>query len=195
MDTPTAVVVAIGLAMDAFAVSIAYGLSFRRRRHGDAFKIATAFGLFQAGMPLLGWLAGLTFRHWIEAFDHWIALGLLSFIGGKMIRDGWRLDGDEEPAALSHAPWTLLLLAVATSIDALAVGLALSVLHVPIAVPVLIIGVVTFVLSYAGIVLGHELTAWLRGHGRRIVHILGGLILIGIGLRIVYSHVFGIGAV
>jgi putative Mn2+ efflux pump MntP len=188
LDTPTVLIIAVGLAMDAFAVSVTYGLSFRRRRHGDAFKIAAAFGLFQAGMPVLGWLAGLTLRAWFEAFDHWIALGLLCFIGGKMIRDGWRGDPDEDPEPLSHSPGTLLLLALATSIDALAVGLALSVLHVSIGEPVLVIGVVTFVLSYAGIVLGHELTAWLRRHGRRAIQTAGGLILIGIGLRIVYSH-------
>jgi len=191
VDTLTVLIVAVGLAMDAFAVSIAYGLSFGRRRHADAFKIATAFGVFQAGMPVLGWLAGLAFRHWIEGFDHWIALGLLSFIGGKMIRDGWRMDASDEPEALSHGPRTLLVLAVATSIDALAVGLALSVLHVSIGMPVLVIGVVTFVISYAGIVLGHELTAWLKVHGRRAVQIVGGLILIGIGLRIAYTHLTG----
>ncbi len=191
MDTPTVLIIAVGLAMDAFAVSITYGLSFRRRRHADAFKIAAAFGLFQGGMPVLGWLAGLTFRRWIESFDHWIALGLLAFIGGKMIRDGWRMDAADEPEALSHEPGTLLLLAIATSIDALAVGLALSVLHVAITTPVLVIGGVTFVLSYTGIVLGHELTAWLKLHGRRAVQIVGGLILIGIGLRIVATHLAG----
>ncbi len=195
MDTPTVLFIAVGLAMDAFAVSVTYGLSFRRRRHGDALKIATAFGLFQAGMPVVGWFAGLTFRHWFEAFDHWVALGLLSIIGGKMIRDGWRTSPSEEPEAVSHGLGTLLLLALATSIDALAVGLALSVLHVAIGEPALIIGVVTFLLSYAGIVLGHELTAWLRLHGRRVIQMAGGLILISIGVHIAYSHLASGGAI
>jgi putative Mn2+ efflux pump MntP len=188
VDTPTVLLVAVGLAMDAFAVSVTYGLSFSKRHHGRALKVAVAFGSFQAGMPVLGWLVGLGFRGWIEAVDHWIALILLGFIGGKMIRDAWKMSPTDDQPALSHGTWTLLVLAVATSIDALAVGLALSVLHVSITMPVIVIGIVTFVLSWGGIVLGYEFTAMLRTRGRRAIQLVGGLILIGIGVRIVYDH-------
>lgn len=194
VSTSSVLLVAIGLAMDAFAVSIAYGLSFRRREHTSALKIALAFGGFQAGMPVVGWAVGLGLRQWIEAVDHWVALGLLALIGGKMIRDGVKPASDEGVRPLSLAPLTLLALAVATSIDALAVGLALSVLGIAILMPVVIIGVVTFGISYGGIVLGYEFTSWLRDRGRRAVQVVGGLILIGIGLQIVYTHVMESGA-
>jgi putative Mn2+ efflux pump MntP len=188
VDTATVLLVAGGLSMDAFAVSVAYGLSFERREHHHALKISFAFGAFQAGMPLVGWLAGLAFRRWIEAFDHWIALVLLGLIGGKMVVDALRSEPARQRQVLSHALVTLIGLAVATSIDALAVGLALSVLHVAIAVPAAVIGATTFVLSYLGIVLGYEFTSWLRDRGARAVQLIGGLILISIGVRIAWSH-------
>lgn len=188
MDPYAVLLIAVGLAMDAFAVSLAYGLSFRRREHRSALKIAGAFGVFQAAMPVLGWFAGLAFRRWIEAVDHWVAFGLLAVIGGKMILDAVRTGPEAEPTTSTFTWRALLVLAIATSIDALAVGLALSLLAVAILLPVLVIGVVTFVLSYLGIVLGYELTSWLRDRGRRVVQVVGGLILIGIGLKILFEH-------
>ena len=179
--------------MDAFAVSISYGLSFHRREHRRALEISLAFGIFQAGMPMLGWVAGLGLRRWIEGFDHWIALGVLGFIGGKMVWDAWRHAEDGATRAGPLNRWTLLGLAVATSIDALAVGLALSLLRVSLWLPAASIGVVTLVISYAGIVLGYELTGPLRKRGRRVVQAIGGLILVGIGIRILLSHLAGQG--
>jgi putative Mn2+ efflux pump MntP len=199
MDLGSVLLIAVGLSMDAFAVAVTYGLSFKRREHRAALEIALAFGAFQALMPLLGWLAGLGLRTWIESFDHWIALAVLAFIGGKMVFDA--IAGGEEPslAARGDAPggsgvlnrWTLLGLAVATSIDALAVGLALSLLGVSLVLPVVTIGCVTFAISYGGIVLGYEFTAWLRERGRRIIQAVGGLILVAIGVRILVEHLIG----
>jgi putative Mn2+ efflux pump MntP len=191
VDTPTVLLVAVGLAMDAFAVSVTYGLSFSHRRHKKALAISVAFGSFQAGMPVVGWLAGLGLRSWLEAVSHWVALVLLVGIGSKMIRDAWRQEPTESAPAVSDSGLALLGLAVATSIDALAVGVALSVLGVSILLPVLVIGAVTFLLSYTGVVLGYELTAALRSRGRRAVQVAGGLILIAIGIRIVVQASLG----
>lgn len=178
---------AIGLAMDAFAVSVSCGFAFPRREHVGAFRIAASFGLFQAVMPVLGWAAGLSVREQIEAWDHWIAFALLSTIGVKMIRDAFASYRKEVQRLVPDA-MTLLALSVATSIDALAVGLSLSFLKVDIATPALIIGVVTFVMSFGGIVLGFELENQLRGSWKRNIQVTGGLILLGIGVRILVEH-------
>lgn len=193
MQVLTIFVIAVGLAIDAFAVSVAYGLSFTSRQHRSALAVSGTFGLFQAGMPVLGWLGGRALRDWISSFDHWVALLVLGYIGCKMI---WEAVRAPEPAAVSRDLRTLLALGVATSIDALAVGLLLAVLHVPLLVPILIIGVVTFVISYAGVVAGHELRRAFSTWGRRGVQLVGGLILIGIGVKIVLEHLArgGVGA-
>lgn len=178
---------AVGLAMDAFAVSISCGLAFDRREHWAAARIAFAFGAFQAIMPALGWFAGIGMRALIEDFDHWIAFGLLTVIGGKMIVEAWR--GGEDGSGLSvPGPARLLVLAIATSLDALAVGLTLAVIEVPIATPAVVIGVVTFLISYLGIVLGHELENLMGPRMKRGIQVAGGIVLIAIGIRIVLEH-------
>jgi putative Mn2+ efflux pump MntP len=175
------ILIAIGLSMDAFAVSIAKGISVQRNRRGAAILLASLFGGFQALMPVVGWLAGLGLRDMIMEVDHWIAFGLLGFIGAKMIYDSTKSEGvPEEDVTLSLA----LVLAVATSIDALMVGLGFAFLEIPILIPILIIGVVTFVLSYLGFMFGSRIGAIF---GRR-VKILGGIILILIGIRILAEH-------
>jgi len=181
---------AIGLAMDAFAVAVSCGFAFQRREHLGALRIALSFGLFQAAMPVLGWAAGLSVRHRIEAWDHWLAFALLTVIGVKMIREAvvsWR----QETAMELPDAVTLLGLSVATSIDALAVGLSLSFLQVEIATPALVIGIVTFAMSFAGIVMGFELEHRLRGRWRRNIQVAGGVILVAIGIRIVLEHTLG----
>ena len=181
---------AIGLAMDAFAVAVSCGVAFQRREHLGALRIALSFGLFQAAMPVLGWAAGFAVRHQIESWDHWIAFALLVVIGAKMIREAivsWR----QEVALELPDAVTLLGLSVATSIDALAVGLSLSFLQVEIATPALVIGLVTFAMSFAGIVLGFELEHRLRGRWRRNIQVAGGVILIAIGARILVEHTIG----
>jgi putative Mn2+ efflux pump MntP len=181
MDFVTVVLIAVGLAMDAFAVSIAKGISVERNRRRSAILLASLFGGFQGLMPVVGWLGGLGLRDVITEIDHWIAFGLLGFIGAKMIYDSTKSeDGEVEDVTLCMA----LVLAVATSIDALMVGLSFAFLETPILVPVLVIGVVTLALSYLGFTFGSKMGTMF---GRKI-RVLGGLILILIGVRILIEH-------
>jgi len=182
----TSFLIAVGLSADAFAVSLTSGMALRRPRPLDALRIALAFGIFQAAMPVVGWLAGIGMKDLIAGFDHWVALGLLGLIGGKMIDEGIRgRPCDATVDAVPMSLWTLLVLAVATSIDALAVGVTFSVLVASIALPVTIIGTTTFVASFAGVFLGDRCARLFE----RKVEIIGGLILIGIGLRILIDHI------
>ena len=178
----TTVLIALSLAMDAFSVSITHGLANKSFKSTNALKLGISFGFFQAAMPILGWLAGISIITLISGFDHWIALGLLCFIGGRMIYESTKKGSEKLINSLSIG--TLLMLSIATSIDALAVGMSLSFLNVPIIAPAIIIGIVTFSLSFVGVYLGHRF-----GHllGSK-VEVLGGVILIGIGLRILLEH-------
>jgi manganese efflux pump family protein len=180
------VLIAFGLAMDAFAVSIASGLAVEKLTGRHVFRIGFHFGLFQALMPLLGWLAGTTIAPVIEAWDHWVALGLLGFIGLKMINDS-RSDEERSERSDPTRGWSLVTLSVATSIDALAVGLSLAMLQMSIWLPALIIGLVAAGMSVFGITFGHRLG---RRWGRR-AELVGGLVLIAIGVRIVITHTMG----
>jgi len=176
--------IAVGLAMDAFAVSLGIGLKQCQVSPRTTLRLAWHFGLFQFFMPILGWLAGLTFARWITGIDHWIAFGLLAAIGGKMIYEA--LWGDEEKRAATDATrgFSLVVLSVATSIDALAVGLSLALIGVQIWYPAVIIGVVAFAFTAVGLHIGRRFGALL---GKRM-EIVGGLILIGIGVRILVEH-------
>ncbi len=185
LSTLTVLGIAVGLAMDAFAVSISYGCGLRTFSLKVMLWVAAAFAVFQGGMTLLGFLAGSAFSGYIEAFDHFVAFGLLVFIGGKMIREAFSSEDRCElidPEAIDLR--RLLLLSVATSIDALAVGLSFALLEVRILRASLIIALVTLVFSMTGVKAGHVLH---RFFGRK-VEILGGLILIAIGIRILVSH-------
>ncbi len=169
--------------MDAFAVSVASGLAVSKLRVRYALRMAVFFGLFQAVMPVAGWLLGLGFRRAIQAYDHWLAFVLLAAIGAKMIYESFRLEEAENPSDPMSIS-VLLVLSVATSIDALAVGLTLTFINVSIAAPALIIGLVTFAISFAGVYLGDKF-----GHFfEKKIEALGGLILIGIGLKILIEH-------
>jgi len=181
MDLITILLIALSLAMDAFAVSIAHGMAIRKRRAATGLAIAFSFGFFQALMPVVGWLAGLTFIELIANFDHWLAFGLLSFIGGKMIYSAKELK--EEKEAELTVP-VLLILSVATSIDALAVGLSFSLLRVSITIPIIAIGVVTSILSFAGFNFGNKLGKFFK----RKVQVIGGIVLIAIGTKILLEH-------
>lgn len=175
----------VGLAMDAFAVSIASGFTIHRLRVRYALRIAFFFGAFQALMPIVGWLAGLSVREYISAFDHWIAFGLLVFVGGKMIYEANFMDGgDDKKDPLNIT--MLLLLSIATSIDALAVGLTLSFIKVDIFTPAIIIGIVTFAFSFAGVYIGDRFGHFLESK----IEILGGIVLIGIGIKILLDHLY-----
>lgn len=182
----------VGLAMDATAVAAARGLSATTLRVRDAAKVAFLFGAFQAGMPLVGWAASARFAAAIDAWDHWIAFTLLAGMGAKMVRDGLREDDGgpegEAPAAKDASDpygWApLLALALATSIDALVAGFTLPTLAVPVGTAVASIGLVTALLSGAGVYLGRRFGAHL---GARLTP-LGGVLLIGLGVKVLVDH-------
>ena len=178
--------IAVGLSMDAFAVSICKGLGMRRLNWRQALVIAAFFGGFQALMPVIGWALGSQFARYVEAVDHWIAFGLLALIGGKMIWDAFHDDGADQADA-KDAPLNmreLLGLAVATSIDALAVGVSFAFLRVDIVPAVLFIGVVTFALSLVGVAVGHQF----GGRWEKASTLAGGIVLIIIGVKILFEH-------
>jgi putative Mn2+ efflux pump MntP len=175
--------------MDAFAVSLGVGTNGNQMEPSwrRVLRIAAHFGLFQGLMTFLGWLAGSTIANLIRSYDHWIALGLLAWVGIRMIKSGLEPDPDCRCEDITRGR-TLVVLCVATSIDALAVGLSLAMLEVNILSASMIIGVVTLAISLIGGFAGHLLGS---KFGQRM-EMLGGIILIGIGLRIVYTHLIGV---
>ena len=178
--------IAIALAMDAFAVSIASSVIIGKVSKRQIFRLSFHFGLFQAMMPVIGWLAGRSVQEYIAQWDHWIAFGLLLFIGSKAIYESSNRDDSNGQRSDPSKGFSLVLLSTATSIDALAVGLSFAVLDVTIWYPSLIIGVITAVLSLIGVLLGSRLG---RKFGKRM-EIIGGIVLIIIGLKILIEHLF-----
>ncbi len=175
--------IAVGLAMDSFAVSITSGTTMKDPHINNALKIAMFFGLFQAGMPIIGWLAGLSVIELISGIDHWIAFGLLGLIGCRMIYES--IKTETKKTEINYlSVHVLLMLSVATSIDALAVGLSFAFLRISIATPIVVIGIVTFLLSFLGVFAGNRFEKFF---GKRIKTV-GGLILIGIGMKILLEH-------
>lgn len=175
--------IGIGLSMDAFAVSVAKGMVVRKQVWKCALLLGFWFGLFQAAMPLLGYLVGIRFASLISSVDHWIAFGLLLFIGGNMIKESL---SEEETTDASLTLKSILVLALATSIDALAVGVSFAFLQVNILQAIMIIGVTTFVLSFTAVWIGNKL----GGMFQKYAGILGGCILILIGCKILIEHLF-----
>ncbi len=173
--------IALALAMDAVAVSISCGIALKKHRILQALRISGSFGLFQAVMPVVGWLAGLGFRRLIERYDHWIGFCLLVFIGCRMIYESVHVG---EKKLDPTRPGVLFVLSVATSIDALAVGFSFSLLKTGIIGPVLLIGAVTFILSFMAVLTGRRFGILFE----KKVEIAGGLILIGIGTKILLDH-------
>ena len=178
---------AVALGMDAFTVAISEGIRMKTLLPGHALKVALLFGLFQAMMPALGYLAGITVDEYIENIDHWVGLGLLSFIGIRMIRDSARItDNCAPPPGISNTR-TLFVLALATSIDALAAGVSLAIQHVAIVPCAAVIGAVTAVMCFVGVMIGHRVGCMFQ----RRAEILGGIMLILIGVKILLEHLFG----
>jgi putative Mn2+ efflux pump MntP len=176
---------ALALAMDAFAVSLGLGLSLRPASSGQTFRLAFHFGLFQFLMPVLGWAAGETLIRHIEKYDHWVAFALLLGVGGKMIFESLRPEpGLESKRSDPTRGVSLLALSVATSLDALAVGLSLAALRVAIVFPAVVIGIVAYAMTVLGVKIGPALG---RIIGRR-AELLGGVILILIGIKILVDH-------
>jgi manganese efflux pump family protein len=183
MNFPEVFLIALSMAMDAFAVCLGAGAQARTNGPRPTFRLAFHFGLFQFLMPVVGWFAGVTLVHYIAAFDHWIAFALLAFVGARMIRSGFG-GAEEAPKSDPSRGWTLVLLSIAVSIDALAVGLSLGLIGVTIWYPAVVIGVVTGLVAWLGLRLGNKLG---KKFGKRM-EIAGGIILILIGVRIVVMH-------
>ncbi len=185
MNGLTILGIAFGLAMDAFAVSVAAGLTLEQVTARHRFRLGFHFGLFQFLMPLLGWLAGKGIAAQVQAFDHWVAFGLLCLVGGKMI---WESRATHEaPSVSRHDPtrgWSLVTLSVATSLDALAVGFSMAALGVSVWSASIIIGLVAGGMTVVGLGLGQRLGS---GCGRWAERV-GGLVLVGIGTKILVSH-------
>ncbi|CEN78518.1 manganese efflux pump MntP [Paraclostridium sordellii] len=197
MSLVSVLLTSFALSMDAFAVSITKGMTMKNITKKIAFKIAFFFGLFQGGMPLIGWLLGISFEKYIKAFDHWIALILLSFLGVKMIYESIKENKKDEVAmdleinGLNQNTSTvdiktkdLLVLSVATSIDALAVGVSFAFLNISIIEVVTSIAIITFLVCFTGVLIGKKIGPILKNYAE----IIGGIILIFIGLNIFNEH-------
>ncbi len=185
MELITITLISIGLAMDALAVCLGIGTAEQIPTLRGKIRLAAHFGIFQSGMTALGWLAGGTIVLYVNSFDHWIAFALLGYVGINLIRAGFNKDGQ----AFEQDPSTgkvLVILSLATSIDAFAVGLSIAIIKVPVLLSVIAIGVVTFLLSALGLFAGAKLG---ETFGKRM-EIFGGLILLGIGIRVVLTHLF-----
>lgn len=177
--------IALALAVDAFAVALSTGVILPRIGFRDIFRLAWHFGLFQSLMNILGWAGGLGFRSLIEAFDHWIAFCLLTFVGIRMIIEALRAGEDDSRTNPTRGK-TLIILSVATSIDSLAVGLSFSLLKISIWMPALLIGLVAAAMTVAGMLLGRVVRkARLLG---ATAEILGGVVLLAIGIRVLQEH-------
>ncbi len=183
MELLSIITIAVGLAMDTFAVSIVTGAAYKQLHIRHTLRMAGLFGGFQAFMPVVGYLAGLTVKQYVSNYDHWVAFGILAAVGLKMIYESFKIKEERKtpnPANLM----VVLALAVATSIDALAVGITISLITHAIALAVIIIGAVTFGLSFAGVYIGKKFGHFFEGG----IEIIGGIVLIGLGLKIVIQH-------
>ncbi len=179
------ILIAASLAMDCFAISIAGGATTKRLKVIDALKVGLFFGLFQAIMPLFGWFIGLSFKELIENVDHWVAFGLLGAIGVKMIYEALRNRHEKRKINLVKIP-ALLVLSIATSIDALAIGISFSLLNISLYLSIAVIGLFAFVFSISGYFIGNKIGHFLENK----VELIGGIILIGIGVKILIEHLF-----
>jgi len=182
------ILMGVGLSMDAFAVAICKGLGMEKVKKEQAFLIALFFGGFQAIMPFLGWFLGMQFAKYIDSIDHWIAFVLLTFIGGKMLWEAWKERNEKEEVCSCHSEdlklKELFLLAIATSIDALAVGITFAFLKTPIIEAMIVIGTITFAISFAGVYIGN----FFGSRYKNKAEFLGGAILIFLGVKILVQH-------
>lgn len=175
-------ILAVALAMDSVAVSIAIGSKYKKLHLPRIVFIASIFGFFQGIMPLAGYLIGISFAQYVQAYDHWIAFVLLVGLGVKMLYEAYKNEFDEEVTDLSNK--TLITLAIATSIDAMAIGVTFVFLQTDIMIASVIIGLVTFVLCLVAVYVGKKLGSFLESKAE----MLGGLMLIGLGLKILLEH-------
>lgn len=184
MSTISILIIAVALAMDAFAVSLSCGLSCRNT-FKTALTASLSFGFFQGGMTFIGWILGFSFKKYISPYDHWIAFILLALIGLHMLKESM----ENEDSCISLTSFAIVItLSIATSIDALATGVSFSILDTNIFVPVILIGLTTFVISFMGVYIGRRIRSNNKLKGS--VDILGGCILIGMGIKILIEHLF-----
>ena len=186
MDIVNIAAIAVALAMDAFAVAIAAGVTLKNVSFRQTFRLSWHFGLFQALMPVIGWSAGSTVRIYIESYAHWVAFGLLSAIGLKMIREAFKTENDLQKKKDPTKGMMLVILSVATSIDALAVGLSISMLNVDIWLPACIIGIVAGSFTIAGLHFGRRIGSAVKLG--LFAEVFGGVVLIIIGFNILRGH-------
>ena len=184
MEWFTILGIAVGLGMDAFAVSLVAGCRRSHISFRPLFRLSFHFGLFQFLMPVIGWYLGSHIEDYIKEYDHWIAFGLLFIIGAKMIKEALSSESDELSQSDLTRGWTLVMLSIATSIDALAVGLSMAFLGVDVWTPGIVIGLVAAAMTAIGMFFGRQLGT---KFGRRM-GLVGGLVLIGIGIKIVIEH-------
>ncbi|MDD5127662.1 MAG: manganese efflux pump MntP family protein [Dehalococcoidales bacterium] len=177
------VLISLGLSADCFAVAISGSISLKKPSVIQTLRVASSFGAFQALMTFLGWLAGQTIVEAISAYDHWLAFGLLAFVGLRMIKESLRYKTEEKRVDMTRG-LMLLVLSLATSLDALAVGLSIALMQVHIGVSIGIIGATAFLVTGTGFLLGHRLGSLI---GKR-AELIGGLVLIGIGIKILIEH-------
>ncbi len=182
MSLLTVFILALGLSFDTFAVSVSSGLMKKEIAFYQAIRVALILATFQAFMPLIGWMGGVSIKSYIEPIDHWVALALLSSIGVKMIAESFKPDCDKTLNPLNLR--TNLTMALATSIDALAVGVSFALIEVNLPIAIFVIGMVTFLVAMLGILMGKKSGARLG----KPMEVLGGLILIAIGLKLVLEH-------
>jgi len=183
LDALSIMLIAVGLAMDAFSVAAVAGFVLKTFSTKQAFRLSFSFGFFQFFMPLAGWVAGSTVAILIANYDHWVAFGLLAIVGGKMIREGTRTGAYRSDPTRGIS---VLVFSIATSIDALAVGLTFAFTNVAVLYPAIVIGVIAALFTLCGLYLGSK-SSRLFG---KYVEVLGGVILISIGLRILITHIF-----
>ncbi len=176
------ILIGIGLAMDCFAVSISFSVIKKEIKFFEALKIAIFFGIFQAIMPVLGWLLSLTFKEYIQEFDHWIAFGILGTIGVKMLVESLKKTNKKQIQITNF--WLIISLSIATSLDALIIGVSFAFLKVNITEAVIIIGIITLFISMVGFRMGMSLGSVF---GKR-AELIGGIVLIGIGTKILIEH-------
>jgi len=182
MDFFIIFIVAISLSFDTFAISVSSGIAYQQIKFWEACKIALTLAFFQTLMPFAGWGLGIQIRAYIENFDHWIAFSLLLFLGLKMIHEAFKKEDEKDFNPLK--PLTLITIAIATSIDALAVGFTFSIINIPIILAGFVIGFVTYIASMTGILVGKSLKTKNPG----LIDVIGGLFLIGLGTKILIEH-------
>jgi putative Mn2+ efflux pump MntP len=184
IDIASLLLLSVGLSMDVLSVSAVTGFGIGKMNRGQILRLAGAFGVFHVVMPILGWFAGGTIIYLISGYDHWVAFLLLAFVGGRMLLEGIRENENLDPSKILELR-SLLIFSVAVSVDSIAVGLSFGLSNVSIAFPALVIGSTAFLFTLIGVTVGSSAGHWLG----RWSQIAGGVILFGIGLRILLSHI------